>query len=69
MARYTVDFSPEFDQLLEGLSSRKSMTKAEIIRRAVASYSFLDKQTDPEKGTKVSITTQDDKILKDVVLP
>jgi hypothetical protein len=35
----------------------------------VASYSFLDKQADASKGTKVSITDQDDKVLKDVVLP
>lgn len=69
MARYTVDFSPEFDQLLERLSENKKMTKAEIIRRAVASYSFLDKQTNASKGTKVSITNQEDRVLKDVVLP
>jgi len=69
MSRYTVDFSNEFDQLLEKLAENKKMSKAEVIRRAVASYSFLDEHTNAETGTKVSITTRDDKVLKDVVLP
>jgi predicted transcriptional regulator len=69
MARFTVDFSPEFDQLLEKVAASKQLTKAEVIRRAVASYSFLDSQTDPTTGTKLSVTSKDDKVLKDVVLP
>jgi hypothetical protein len=69
MSRFTLDFSPEFVTLLEGLAESKGLTKAEILRRAVASYSFLDGQTRSEPGRKVSITNQEDKVLKDVVLP
>jgi len=69
MARYTVDLSPEIVDILDALADSKHASKAEILRRAVASYSFLDKQTDQAAGTKVSITTKDDKVLKDVVLP
>jgi predicted transcriptional regulator len=69
MARYTIDFAPDFEQLLESLAAKKSATKAEIIRRAVASYSYLDKQVNSETGTKVSVTNSEDKVLKDVVLP
>jgi predicted transcriptional regulator len=69
MARYTIDLSPEFVDVLDKLASSKHATKAEILRRAVASYSFLDKQVDSQTGTKVSITTKDDKVIKDVVLP
>ena len=69
MARYTIDFGPDFDQLLESLAEKKGSTKAEIIRRAVASYSYLDKQVGAETGNKVSVTNQDDEVLKDVILP
>jgi hypothetical protein len=69
MARYTIDFGPEFDLILEGMAKKKGSTKAEVIRRAVASYSYLDKQVDTDAGTKVSVTNAKDQVLKDVVLP
>lgn len=69
MARYTIDMDADFEKVLDSLAKDKGRTKAEIIRRAVASYSFLDQQVDPKAGTKVSITNQDDRVIKDVVLP
>lgn len=70
MARYTMDVGEDFDQLLTQLAKDKSTTKSEIIRRAVASYKYLDSQV-RTNGTsrKVSITNDQDEVLKDVVLP
>lgn len=69
MSRYTVDFSKDFDKLLSELADMKSMSKAEIIRRAVASYAFLDKQAPRSSDKKISITDKNDKVIKDIVLP
>lgn len=69
MARYTVDLSEDIESLMTGLAKEKRTTKAEILRRALASYGFLIRSTDPDKGTKVSITDENDRVLKDVVLP
>jgi hypothetical protein len=69
MPRYTIDLDENFDRVLNELvSTTGASTKADVIRRAVASYKFLKSQA-PEDGNNVSITTKDGKILKDVVLP
>ena len=68
MARYTIDFDDNFDKTLTDLTkSTDATTKADVIRRAVASYSYLKKQEN-DQG-KVSITDKDGKVIKDVVLP
>jgi predicted transcriptional regulator len=66
MPRLTIDVGTEFDGLLSELAKEKESTKAEIIRRAVASYAYLKKHA---ADNKVSITDADNKVLKDVVLP
>jgi len=67
MPRYTIDFDDNFDKALTELTnSTDAKTKAEVIRRAVASYKYLKNQ---ESGdSKVSVT-KDGKIVKDVILP
>lgn len=67
MSRYTIDLGEKFDELLTALAKGKDITKSEIIRRAVASYAYLAKET--EEGRRVSITDAGDRIVKDVVLP
>ena len=69
MPRYTIDFGKDFDERLSQLAKHKGTTKAEIIRRAVATYAFLAQQTEVEDGIKVSITDDEDQVLKDVILP
>ncbi len=68
--RYTIDFDDRFDETLsELIKTTDATTKADVIRRAVASYSFLKKQQRLNKDTKVAITDQDNHVLKEVVLP
>ena len=66
MPRYTMDIDEQFGSLLSELS--RGTTKSEVIRRAVASHAFLKRNT-AHNDTKVSITDQEDRVLKDVVLP
>ena len=70
MARYTMDLDDSFDQTLNDLAqgaNTDAKTKADVIRRAVASYKFLKEQE--AANNKISITNKDGKVLKDVVLP
>ena len=68
MGRYTIDFEPAFEKSLDELiGSTGATSKADIIRKALASYKYLK---DAERqGGKVSITNQQDEVQKDVVLP
>jgi len=66
--RFTMDVGPEFDDKLSELSSRASVTKAEIIKRAVASYAYLKDET--RNGNRVAITDRENgAVLKEVILP
>jgi len=68
MAKYTIDFDDDFDKTLSDLKdSTDATTKADVIRRAVASYKFLKSQTAENK--EVAITDKSGKVEKSVVLP
>jgi predicted transcriptional regulator len=68
MPKYTIDFDDEFDKSLSELKdSTDATTKADVIRRAVASYKFLKSQTAADK--EIAITDKNGKVEKSVVLP
>ena len=70
MPRYTIDIDDEFDKTLTDLiKNTDATTKAEVIRRAVASYSYLKKQQRQQKDTKLRIVDKNDKPLQEIVLP
>lgn len=70
MPRYTIDFDASFDKTLDDLvSNTDATTKAEVIRRAVASYSYLKKQQRKDEDARVAIVDKDDKVMKEIVLP
>ena len=69
MPRYTIDFDDKFDKTLSDLlKSTDATTKADVIRRAVASYSYLKKAQQENKNAKV-VVTDDGKLRKEIVLP
>jgi len=69
MPRYTIDFDKEFDKTLSELvETTDATTKADVIRRAVASYSYLKRAQRGNKNAKV-VVTDDDKLNKEIVLP
>lgn len=69
MAKYTIDFDDAFNNTLEDLKDKTdATTKADVIRRAVASYKVL-KAESASDDKKISITSDDGKILKDIILP
>jgi len=69
MPRYTIDFDDDFDKTLSELVSHTdATTKADVIRRAVASYSYLKNEQRTNKNAKI-VVTDDDKVKKEIVLP
>ena len=69
MPKLTIQFDETVDKLLKDLSESKGTTKAEIIRRALATYKYLTDET-KDNDKRVSVTlSKEAKILKDVVLP
>lgn len=70
MPRYTIDFDDDFDRMLSDLvKNTDATTKADVIRRAVASYNYLKKQQRDQKDTKLRIVDKDDRPLQEIVLP
>ena len=70
MPRFTIDIDDEFDKTLSELvENTDATTKADVIRRAVASYSYLKKQQRQGKDTKLRIVDKNDKPLQEIVLP
>jgi hypothetical protein len=67
--RYTIDFDDKFDKTLSDLlESTDATTKADVIRRAVASYSYLKKAQQENKNAKL-VVTDNAKLHKEIVLP
>jgi hypothetical protein len=68
MPRYTFDIDDLFDKTLTDLSN--GGTKADVIRRAVQTYSYLKSQVpDQNSDKRVSITDAEGNIRKNVILP
>ncbi|HKD83589.1 MAG TPA: hypothetical protein VKB58_02485 [Terriglobales bacterium] len=68
MAKLTVEFNEKMNQILDTLAKEKGTTKAEVLRRAVALYRYLDAEQKEGENQKVSIT-RNNQVLKDIVLP
>jgi hypothetical protein len=68
MARFTIDTDQQFDQNLTDLVNMTGGTKADVLRKALATYKYL-KTEDQQPQNKVSITNKDNVVVKDVILP
>jgi hypothetical protein len=68
MARFTIDTDNQFDQNLTDLVNMTGGTKADVLRKAVATYKYL-KTEDQQPENKVSITNKQNAVVKDVILP
>jgi hypothetical protein len=68
MQRFTIDIDDQFAKTLADLANGGS--KADVVRKAVATYSYLKSQVpNRESGRQVSITDSSGKVEKDVILP
>ncbi len=72
MARFTLDTDAQFDQSLAELMQQTGGTKADVIRRALATYQYLKKEIGNTGGgppNKVSIRDAAGNVKADVILP
>jgi hypothetical protein len=68
MPRFTIDIDDKFNDTLTNLANGGS--KADVIRKAVASYQYLKSEVPNSQSDKrVSITDANGNIQKDVILP
>ena len=70
MPRFSFEVDTAFDNTLNSLiDGTDATTKADVIRRAVASYKYLKDELKNNPGAKVSVTDATGGVKKDVVLP
>ena len=68
MTRFTIDIDDQFNQTLTNLANGGS--KADVIRKAVASYQYLKSEVpNQNSGKRIAIIDVDGGNRKDVVLP
>lgn len=66
MPRMTIEFPDKVNKLLEELSAKDQISKAEVIRRALALYSYAHTEA-VDKHNKLSITDDQDQVIKDII--
>ena len=67
MARLTVQFPEQTSEVLAELSERDEVSKTEVLRRALALYKYLEKETRDGKH-KIAIADENGKIVKEIVI-
>ena len=68
MPRFTIDVDDQFNNILDGLA--KGGSKADVIRKAVATYNYLKNEVPNQASeNRVSITDKNGSVQKDVILP
>jgi hypothetical protein len=70
MPRFSIDVDDTFDATLNSLiQGTDATTKADVIRRAVASYKYLKDELKNDQNAKISVTDKSGAVKKDVILP
>lgn len=67
MPRFTMGSNLKLDKVLTELSDTKEVPKSEIIRRAVAYYSYLEEGR--EAGKRITMVDEKNKTVQEILLP
>ena len=65
MGKLTVQFTGRIDDDLEALAKEQGVPKTQVIRRAVALMKYVEDER--ARGHKLSITDENDHVVKDIV--
>lgn len=68
MPRFTIDVDERFSRVLEDLAQSRNCSKAEAVRAAVQCFAILQKQLAKKESSKLSITDNKDRVLKDIIV-
>jgi len=66
MPRLTIEFPDKINDMLKELAKKDGTTKVDVLRRALALYNYVHREA-ITKEKKLSITDNEDKIIKDIV--
>lgn len=66
MPRLTIEFPEQVNEVLKDLAKKDETTKVDVLRRALALYNYLHKEA-IDKNLKLSITDDQDKVIKEIV--
>ena len=66
MPRLTIEFSNNVNAVLNELAEGDQTTKVDVLRRSLALYNYVHKEA-AAKRLKLSITDDQDRIIKDIV--
>ena len=66
MPRLTIEFPEQVNEILKNLAEKDETTKVDVLRRALALYNYLHKEA-IDKNLKLSITNDQDKVIKEIV--
>ena len=66
MPRLSIEFPDRANEILTELAKKDHTTKVDVLRRALALYNYVHREA-ADKDLKLSITDDEDTILKDIV--
>ncbi len=66
MPRMTIEFPDQVNEMLKNLAEKDRTTKLDVFRRALALYDYVHREA-AEKNLKLSITDDEDTIIRDIV--
>lgn len=64
--RLTIQISDRLEEILNQLAKDDGIPKAQVIRRAIAVLKFLEDEK--KNGNKITISSHDDRVLKELVV-
>jgi predicted DNA-binding protein len=64
MPKYTIDLGSEANKQLDEVAKEKGMTKADVIRRAVATYVIVNREI--KNGNRLTVSNSEDRVLKEI---
>ena len=65
--RYTIELAEALDKKLEELAEKRGIPKAELLRRALALYAFVDEEE--EKDAKLAIVNDQNEVKYKIAMP
>ena len=66
MPRLSIEFPDKANDILADLAKKDHTTKVDVLRRALALYNYVHREA-ADKDLKLSITDDEDTIIKDII--
>jgi predicted transcriptional regulator len=70
MAKLTVEFSDQLNEVLDELAKKEQTSKTQVLRKAIALMKVVDNETNGAEGKerKLTIADANDNVVKEIVV-